>query len=66
MKIAEGLNITKRNLVKDIEISPQKDTWVMNIKCNDDFKPEKYQMERQKKYIEKLLKISVIPQFYLY
>jgi len=66
LKIAEGLNITKRNLVKDIEISPQKDTWVMNIKCNDDFKPEKYQMERQKKYIEKLLKISVIPQFYLY
>ena len=64
LKVAQSLNITKRNVVDDIKISSKNGDWVMDIQCHDDYKPEEYRIEKQKKHLEKLLKISLIPNFY--
>ncbi len=64
LKVAQSLNVTKRNVVDDIKISSKNGDWIMDIRCNDDYKPEEYRIEKQKKHLEKLLKISLTPNFY--
>jgi exopolyphosphatase / guanosine-5'-triphosphate,3'-diphosphate pyrophosphatase len=63
LKVAQSLNITKRNVVDDIKISSKNDGWVMDIRCHGDYKPEEHRMEKQKKHLEKSLKISLTPNF---
>ena len=36
------------------------------IKCNKDWGPEQYQVEKQKKHLEKVLKKSIDVQFSVY
>ncbi|MGG0511372.1 Ppx/GppA family phosphatase [Priestia megaterium] len=64
LKVAQSLNITKRNVVDDIEFTFKNGDWIMNIQCHDDYKPEEYRMEKQKKHLEKALKVSLIPHFH--
>lgn len=63
LKLSRSLNTTERNIVRDIKITRQEDFWVMNIQSQNNYAPEKYQLEKQKKHIEKLLKITLIPHF---
>ncbi|CAK8583836.1 hypothetical protein H8R29_29045 (plasmid) [Priestia megaterium] len=63
LKVAQSLNITKRNVVDDIKISSKNNGWVMDIRCHGDYKPEEHRMEKQKKHLEKSLKISLTPNF---
>lgn len=65
LKLSQTLNTTGRNIVQDIKITPHEDCWVMNIQCQNDYAPEQYQLEKQKKHIEKLLKIKLVPEFQL-
>jgi exopolyphosphatase/guanosine-5'-triphosphate,3'-diphosphate pyrophosphatase len=65
LKLSRSLNTTGRNIVHDIKITPQEDYWVMNIQSQNNYVPEKYQLEKQKKHIEKLLKITLVPNFQL-
>lgn len=48
LKVAQSLNITKRNVVDDIKISSKNNGWVMDIRCHGDYKPEEHRMEKQK------------------
>ncbi|MFP7736716.1 exopolyphosphatase [Priestia aryabhattai] len=63
LEVAQSLNITKRNIVDDIKISSKNDDWIMNIRCHGDYKLEEHRIEKQKKHLEKLLKISLTPNF---
>ncbi|MGW9019302.1 Ppx/GppA phosphatase family protein [Priestia megaterium] len=63
LEVAQSLNITKRNIVDDIEISSKNNDWIMNIRCHGDYKLEEHRIEKQKKHLEKLLKISIVPSF---
>jgi exopolyphosphatase / guanosine-5'-triphosphate,3'-diphosphate pyrophosphatase len=64
LKVAQSLNITKRNVVNDIKFSFKNRDWIMDIQCHDDYKPEEYRIEKQKKHLEKSLKVSLIPNFH--
>ncbi|MCM3196588.1 Ppx/GppA family phosphatase [Priestia megaterium] len=64
LKVAQSLNITKRNVVTDIKFSSKNGDWIMDIQCHDDYKPEEYRTEKQKKHLEKSLKVSLIPNFH--
>ncbi|MGJ7913475.1 Ppx/GppA phosphatase family protein [Neobacillus sp. LXY-1] len=63
LKVSRSLNSTGRNIVRDIKITSQGNSWVMDIQTQNNYAPEKYQLEKQKKHIEKLLKITLIPHF---
>ncbi|MBE5102238.1 Ppx/GppA family phosphatase [Bacillus aryabhattai] len=63
LKVAQSLNITKRNVVDEIKISLKNNDWIMDIRCHDEYKPEEHRIEKQKKHLEKLLRISIIPSF---
>lgn len=65
LKLSHSLNTLERDIVHDIKITPNGDFWAMNIECHDHYEPEQYQLERQKKHIEKLLKIKLVPEFHL-
>lgn len=65
LKLSKSLNTTERNIVRGIKIIPHEDFWEMNILSHSNYAPEKYQLEKQKKHIEKLLKITLVPDFQL-
>ncbi|WP_347861392.1 Ppx/GppA family phosphatase [Salimicrobium sp. PL1-032A] len=59
IKLVYALDSTKRRIISDMEITVKKD--VIRIRCfsTDDAKPEMYQAEKQKKHLEKALKMNV-------
>lgn len=64
VKIAYSLNATKRDIIKDIQIEPLKDGQLLfKIYCTNEWMPEQYQAEKQKKHLEKQLKKSIEFQF---
>ncbi|MBM7603579.1 exopolyphosphatase/guanosine-5'-triphosphate,3'-diphosphate pyrophosphatase [Metabacillus crassostreae] len=63
VKLANSLNATRRNIIKNISIKNEKDELVFDITCYKDWKPEQYQVEKQKKHLEKLLKKSITVHF---
>ncbi len=63
LKIAKSLNATHQDIVLGLDITPVEDRWLLNIRCQGYFRSEEYHFERQKKHLEKLLKISLIPHF---
>ncbi len=65
IKIAYSLNATKRDIVEDIELDEQEDVLVFSVYCREDWKPEQYQVEKQKKHLEKQLKKAVNFSFFL-
>ncbi|MEH7419308.1 Ppx/GppA family phosphatase [Neobacillus drentensis] len=65
LKLSQSLNKSERNIVNEIKIQPNDDSWFIDLYCLNDYGPEKYQFEKQKKHLEKLLKITLIPHFHL-
>ncbi|WP_226666044.1 Ppx/GppA family phosphatase [Metabacillus litoralis] len=63
IKLAYSLNATRRNIIKNIEIVSDKNELEFVVTCYKDWKPEQYQVEKQKKHLEKLLKKSILIHF---
>lgn len=63
IKFAYSLNATKRNIIEQIESEEIGEELHFYFTCNKDWKPEQYQVEKQKKHLEKQLKKSVILHF---
>ncbi|TWT02148.1 exopolyphosphatase [Planococcus sp. CPCC 101016] len=64
IKLAYSLNATKRDIVETIELEEKGDTLIFSVQCREDWKPEQYQVEKQKKHLEKQLKKSIDFKFY--
>lgn len=63
IKFAYSLNATNRNIIKNMELQVNDDTLSFFIVCRTDFKPEQYQVEKQKKHLEKIVKKSIQVHF---
>ncbi|MCD7035460.1 Ppx/GppA family phosphatase [Metabacillus sp. GX 13764] len=59
LKISYSLNATRRNIVKDIKLERDKRGLSLTVGCDQDWGPEEYQVEKQKKHLEKLLKTNI-------
>lgn len=59
LKLACSLNSTKRNIVKNVALSLEQDRLTFQVSCVKDWKPEEYQANKQKKHLEKLLKLNI-------
>ncbi|KGX90682.1 exopolyphosphatase [Pontibacillus halophilus JSM 076056 = DSM 19796] len=64
IKFAYSLDSTRRQIVRDLTISFEKDEIVMDVTCDQESMPEEYQVEKQKKHLEKSLKQKVTTNFY--
>jgi len=65
VKLSYSLNATKRNIIESVHVDPAADGLLFNVECNNDWKPEQYQAEKQKKHLEKQLKKNIDFQFTL-
>lgn len=65
LKVSSSLDSTQQNIVKDFVITANENSWNINIQCQKYYKFEEYQFEKQKKHLEKLLKITIISHFHL-
>ncbi len=63
LKFVYSLNVSKRNVVKSVKLEKLHDTILVNVKADNLPMAEIYQSERQKKYIERILKKTVQIQF---
>ena len=59
LKLAYNLNTTKRNIVERVVISREHEQIMMKVFCAKDWRPEEYKAEKQKKHLEKLLKVNI-------
>ncbi|EIM05846.1 exopolyphosphatase [Planococcus antarcticus DSM 14505] len=64
IKLAYSLNATKRDIVKAIELEEKDEELIFSVQCSEDWKPEQYQVEKQKKHLEKQLKKTIDFKFY--
>lgn len=64
IKLAYSLNVTKRDIVEKIHLEKTAEELVIFIQCREDWKPEQYQVEKQKKHLEKQLKKTINIHFY--
>ncbi|MFC0045586.1 Ppx/GppA family phosphatase [Metabacillus iocasae] len=65
LKFTHSLNATKRDVVDHLKITVRDGELCMSIMCNSDYRAEEYQAEKQKKHLEKVLKVPVDLQFSL-
>ncbi len=63
LKLAFNLNSTKRNIVENVELTFDYDQLTLKVNCNKDWRPEEYRVEKQKKQLEKLLKVNILISF---
>lgn len=64
LKVSQSLNSSNQNTVLDVKIHPGHDShWRIHIRCQTYFRSEAYHFEKQKKHLEKLLNLTLIPQF---
>ena len=56
LKLAYSLNATKRDIVNNITIHGDEDGIVIEIFCRKNWHAEKYQSQKQKKHLEKIVK----------
>ncbi|MRX73777.1 exopolyphosphatase [Bacillus lacus] len=63
LKFAYSLNATKRNIVKEISLAKDEEGYYLTVACSDDWQPEQYQVEKEKKHLEKTLKSSINVNF---
>jgi len=65
VRFSYSLNATKRNIVEDIEvIVGSNDTIYLSIYSNQNWQPEEYEAEKQKKHLEKALKKKIELNFF--
>ncbi len=55
LKFTYSLDATKRQVIEDFDMKIGNNNLTLTIYCNKDFNPEKYQSEKQKKHLEKIL-----------
>ncbi|WP_110111762.1 Ppx/GppA family phosphatase [Bacillus sp. CGMCC 1.16541] len=65
LKFTHSLNATKRNVVNQLEVKIQEGQLFLTAQCHEDYRAEEYQTEKQKKQLEKVLKLSVHLRFTL-
>lgn len=63
IKFAYSLHLTKRNIIDQIDLQVKGQELVFNISCLHDWQPEVYQVEKQKKHLEKQLNRSITVNF---
>ncbi len=63
IKFAYSLHLTKRNIIDQIELQVKGQNLIFNITCLQDWQPEAYKVEKQKKYLEKILNCSITVNF---
>lgn len=63
LKFSYSLNATKRKIVDQLKLDVKGEDLIFFVKCNKDWKPEQYQVEKQKKHLEKQLKKSITIKF---
>lgn len=64
IKLAYSLNATKRDIVEKIQLEKKAEELVFSIQCRENWKPEQYQVDKQKKHLEKQLKKTIHIHFY--
>ncbi|WP_153728654.1 Ppx/GppA family phosphatase [Salinibacillus xinjiangensis] len=66
LKISQSLNISNQNTVIDLQISKEdKVHWMLHVICKGYYRPEEYHFEKQKKHLEKLLKLTLDAKFHI-
>ncbi|WP_368654351.1 exopolyphosphatase [Ornithinibacillus sp. 4-3] len=60
LKFVYSLDTTKRQVVKKLTCSMEKNRLNIQLKCDGDAKPEIYQSEKHKKHLEKAIKREII------
>ena len=63
IKFAYSLHVTKRNIIDQIDLQVKGQELVFNISCVQDWQPEAYQVEKQKRHLEKQLNCSISVNF---
>lgn len=63
IKFAYSLHVTKRNIIDQIDLQVKDQDLVFKISCVQDWQPEAYQVEKQKKHLEKQLNCSISVDF---
>ncbi|MCA1029833.1 Ppx/GppA family phosphatase [Bacillus timonensis] len=66
LKFAHSLNDTKRKIIKGIHLTKAQCDLIIHIRCGENWTPELFKAEKQKKLLEKAIKQPIILQFYLY
>jgi len=64
LKFTYCLDATKRQVVKDFDMDVSEEQITFSIYCTDDYKPEQYQTEKQKKHLEKTLGKNIELNFF--
>ncbi|HHY73003.1 MAG TPA: Ppx/GppA family phosphatase [Bacillus bacterium] len=63
IKFAYSLHVTKRNIIDQIDLHVKGQELVFFVSCLQDRQPEAYQVEKQKKHLEKQLNRSISVNF---
>lgn len=65
-KFAYSFDSTRRSIVQDISVECHKNEIHITAYCNQDWMPEEYQIEKQKKHLEKAIKHTIHVHFQPY
>ncbi|RSK26832.1 Ppx/GppA family phosphatase [Bacillus sp. HMF5848] len=63
LKVAYSMNATKRNIVDDISMYQDENSVIFDVFCNKNPMAEEYQVEKQKKHLEKCIKRNILFNF---
>nr|WP_309101742.1 Ppx/GppA family phosphatase [Fredinandcohnia onubensis] len=63
LKVSASLLSANHSNIQNIMIEPSGKTWSIHFECTDFFKIEEYHFNKQKRHLEKLLKVSILPFF---
>ncbi|WP_179151870.1 Ppx/GppA family phosphatase [Oceanobacillus senegalensis] len=63
IKFMYCLDATKRQVVQEFDIDIKEKSIHLHFYCNRDYKPEEFQMNKQKKHLEKALKHTIVLKF---
>lgn len=63
LTLANSFHSTKRNIIVDLNLKNKNDGLTITATCDKDWKPEQYQVEKQKKHLEKQIKKSISVEF---
>jgi exopolyphosphatase / guanosine-5'-triphosphate,3'-diphosphate pyrophosphatase len=66
LKLSYSLNCTKRSIIKEISVKDTQLGTYFYFGCNQNWMPEQFQAEKQKRQLEKVLKKEVHLVFYQY
>lgn len=63
LKVAASLNATKRNVVEDVDVQMGENELHVYLTNQEQIQAEEYQTNKQKKHLEKALKMPVFFHF---